>query len=88
MYGRGHGQRLHGCKYRDDEGNETVTGLVNNETVTIDYTPASGKTVGTYENGAYDTATLSIMDGEEDVTGNYNLTSATAGTLTIEKDDK
>ena len=73
---------------RTDEGKETVTGLVNNETVTIDYTPSSGKTVGTYENGAYDTDTLVIKDGEEDVTENYNVTSVTAGKLTIEKDDK
>ena len=73
---------------RTDEDKETVTGLVNNETVTIDYTPSSGKTVGTYTNGAYDTATLSIKDGTTDVTENYTLKSATAGKLTIEKDDK
>ena len=73
---------------RTDEGKETVSGLVNNETVTITYTPASGKTVGTYENGSYDTETLVIKDGEADVTENYNLTSATAGKLTIAKDDK
>ena len=71
---------------RTDADKETVTGLVNNETVTIDYTPSSGKTAGTYTNGAYDTTTLSIKDGEKDVTENYNLTSATAGKLTIEPD--
>ena len=63
---------------RTDEGKETVTGLVNNETVTIDYTPASGKTVGTYTNGAYDTTTLSIKDGAADVTENYSCRSRTA----------
>ena len=73
---------------RTDEGKETISGLVNGETVTIDYIASSGKTVGTYENGAYDTATLSIKDGETDVTANYDLTSATAGKLTIEKDEK
>ena len=73
---------------RDDAGKETVTGLVNNETVTIDYTPSSGKTVGTYENGSYDADSLKIMDGETDVTKNYTLKSATAGKLTIQKDEK
>ena len=71
---------------RTDEGKETITGLVNNETVTISYTPASGKTVGIYTNGAYDTATLIIKDGGTDVTENYSLTSATAGKLTISPD--
>ena len=73
---------------RTDEGKETVTGLVNNETVTIDYTPSSGDVVNTYDNGAYDADTFKVMDGETDVTENYNLTSATAGKLTIEKDEK
>ncbi|MBR0352871.1 MAG: hypothetical protein IJH53_06665, partial [Oscillospiraceae bacterium] len=71
---------------RSDAGQETVTGLVNNETVTITYTPSKGKTVNTYDNGAYDTATLVIKDGSKVVTGNYNLKSATPGKLTIEID--
>ena len=73
---------------RTDEGKETVTGLANGDTVTITYTPSSGKLVGTYENGAYDTDTFTVMSGTTDVTANYNLTSATAGKLTIEKADK
>ena len=73
---------------RTDEDKETVTGLVNNETVTIDYTPSSGKTTGTYENGKYDEETLTIMDGETNVMANYNLTGTTAGKLTIEKDER
>ncbi|MBQ6214025.1 MAG: InlB B-repeat-containing protein [Oscillospiraceae bacterium] len=68
---------------RTDEGKETVTGLVKDEVVTITYTPSSGENAGTYENGAYDTDTLSIKDGETDVTSNYTLKSATAGKLTI-----
>lgn len=76
------GQTQYGWS-RTDEGKETVTGLLNNETLTIDYTHASGETVGTYENGAYDSSTLVIMDGSSNVTGNYSLTAATAGKLTI-----
>ncbi len=66
---------------REDEKKETVDGLVHNETVTIGYTPASGKDASetAYDNGSYDETTLTIMDGEENVTGNYNLKSATAG---------
>ena len=73
---------------RTDAGKETVTGLVHNETVTITYSPSSGKTAGTYTNGAYTESSLQIKDGDTDVTENYNLTSATAGKLTIEKDEK
>ena len=73
---------------RTDAGKETVTGLVHNETVTITYSPSSGKTAGTYTNGAYTESSLQIKDGDTDVTENYNLKSATAGKLTIEKDEK
>lgn len=73
---------------RTDAGKETVTGLVHNETVTITYSASSGKTAGTYTNGAYTESSLQIKDGDTDVTENYNLTSATAGKLTIEKDEK
>ena len=68
---------------RTDEGKETVTGLVNNETVTITYTPSKGTTVGEYNNGAYTESSLSIKDGDTDVTGNYTLKSTTPGKLTI-----
>ena len=68
---------------RSDGGMETITGLVNGETVDIEYTPAQGVDVGTYNNGSYDVSTLKIMDGERDVTGNYSLVSAMVGKLTI-----
>ena len=78
------GQTQYGWS-RTDAGKETVTGLANNETVTITYTPASGLAVGSETSGVYDGSTLKIKDGDKDVTGNYDLKTLTAGKLTISK---
>jgi hypothetical protein len=73
---------------REDAGKETVTGLRRNDTVTmIGYTPASGTDAGTWENGTYDTGSLVIMGEGDNVTGNYELTNAAAGRLTISRRD-
>jgi uncharacterized repeat protein (TIGR02543 family) len=70
---------------RTDAGKETVTGLKNNETVSIGYVTASGTDAGSYDNGAYDAGSLVIRDGNRDVTANYVLKGAMAGTLAISR---
>ena len=73
---------------RSEIGKETLTGLINNETVDIEYTPAQGVVAGAYNNGSYDVSTLKIKDGEIDVTKNYSLVSVTGGELTIIPSDE
>ena len=60
----------------------SFSNVVSGQTATITYTPAKGTTAGTYDNGSY-ADDLKVMSGTEDVTGNYNLTTKTAGKLTI-----
>ena len=61
----------------------TITGLAEGQKLTISgYTRPSGTDAGTYTNGSFDGAEITITDGEEDVTGYYTV-STTAGKLTI-----
>ena len=61
----------------------TITGLAKGQKLTISgYTRPSGTDAGTYTNGSFDGAEITITDGEEDVTGYYTV-STTAGKLTI-----
>ena len=60
----------------------TFSGVLLGQTASITYTPAKGKTVGTYHNGSFG-ADLKVMSGDDDVTANYSLTTKTAGKLTI-----
>ena len=62
----------------------TFSNLLAGHTATITYSPSHGTEVDTYNNGTYDNASLSVMSGNENVTNNYNLTTATIGKLTIE----
>ncbi|MBQ1849079.1 MAG: hypothetical protein II139_01775, partial [Lachnospiraceae bacterium] len=61
----------------------SVTNLANNETFIISYVPSSGTNVGTYENGSFDSTTYNVLDGEENVSGNYELETLIAGKLKI-----
>ena len=60
----------------------TFNNVVDGQTATITYTPAKGKLPDTYNNGGFGTDLL-VMSGDNDVTANYNLTTKTAGKLTI-----
>ena len=62
----------------------TFSNLLAGHTATITYSPSHGTEVDTYNNGTYDNASLSVMSGNENVTNNYSLTTATIGKLTIE----
>ncbi len=62
----------------------TFSNLLAGHTATITYSPSHGTEVDTYNNGTYDNASLSVMNGNDNVTNNYSLTTATIGILTIE----
>lgn len=62
----------------------TFSNLLAGHTATITYSPSHGTEVDTYNNGTYDNASLSVMNGNDNVTNNYSLTAATIGILTIE----
>lgn len=68
------------------EGNSAYTfdNVVSGHTATITYTPASGKDVNTYDNGAFGSDFQVVDSNGIDVTSNYELTRATAGKLTIQ----
>ncbi|HHT24369.1 MAG TPA: hypothetical protein GXZ76_02465, partial [Clostridiaceae bacterium] len=63
------------------ETDYTFTNVVAGQTATITYTPAKGTLPNTYT-GSYGDD-LKVMAGTVDVTANYNLTTQTAGKLTI-----
>ncbi|MBR2571182.1 MAG: InlB B-repeat-containing protein, partial [Clostridia bacterium] len=64
----------------------TVTGLAEGDVLTVTgYTPATGTNAGTYTNGSFANAAITITRDGEDVSSNYNTPVTTAnGTLTIE----
>ena len=61
----------------------TFSNVVAGQTASITYTPSEGTLVNTYDNGAYDANTFTVMSGNMDVTPNYTLGTQTAGKLTI-----
>ncbi|MBR6132274.1 MAG: fibrobacter succinogenes major paralogous domain-containing protein [Bacteroidales bacterium] len=64
----------------------TFSNLLSGHTANITYTPSSGTNASStpYNNGSYDLTTLVVKDAaNNNVTANYNLTTATAGKLTI-----
>ena len=70
-----------------EQGGNTAynfSNLLAGHTATISYTPSRGRDEGAYDNGGFDLMTLRVMNGEEDVTDNYSLTSVVPGGLTIE----
>ncbi len=62
----------------------TIEGLAIGDVLTIIYTPAKGKDVGTYENG-YFAASYDIKHDGEDTSGNYLSAVFNPGKLTITK---
>ncbi|MBR0374345.1 MAG: InlB B-repeat-containing protein, partial [Mogibacterium sp.] len=72
-----------GSKIETDE--YVIEGLANGQVLTISgYIPSTGTNVGTYNNGSFTNATITVKSGETDVTGYYYVTT-TAGPLTIKK---
>ncbi len=67
-----------------DTDDYTVTGLANGDVLTVSgYTPSNGTDAGTYTNGTFDNATVSIVNAAgTDVTDYYTITTE-AGKLTI-----
>ncbi len=60
----------------------TFGNVVNGQTATITYTPAQGTVAGTYT-GSFGNDLVVKDASDNDVTSNYNLTTATPGKLTI-----
>ena len=71
--------------YPDEEHPISFSGLAEDHTATIGYTPSSGKDANTYNNGSFDESTFKVVDADNnDVTANYTLGTLTPGKLTID----
>ena len=70
-----------------DTDEYTIKGLGKDQTLTISgYSASNGTNVGTYSNGSFDDAVITVSDGDKDVTKYYEI-SKKPGKLTITKGD-
>ena len=61
-----------------------IEGLAEGDVLTVTgYVPSKGTNVGTYENGSFENATITITRNGTDVTSEYSPVTTTAGKLTI-----